>query len=131
MVSFARPFGVRGCATGSRYRVRLVGVDDVVHMAVVDLAELDGSDRAEVFQLLSRAAKADDHSPLPEPQLLALSGLREAETEERAVLARGADGLAGGAFLSPLHNGSVTLHVVIDPTARGDKSGPALFSNLV
>ena len=106
-------------------------MDDVVDMAVVDLADLDGPDRAEVLQLLSRAATADDHAPLPEPQLLALSGPREAGTEERAVLARGADGLAGGAFLSPIHDGSVALHVVIDPTARAGKRGPALASGLV
>jgi mycothiol synthase len=106
-------------------------VDDVVDMAVVDLAELDGPDRAELSQLVSRAAKADDHSPLPEPQLLAVSGPRTAGTGERAVLARGADGLAGGAFLSPLHDGSVALHVVIDPTARAGERGPALASALV
>jgi mycothiol synthase len=105
-------------------------VDDVVDMAVVDLAELDGPERAELSQLLSRAGKSDDHSPLPEPQLRAVSGPREAGTVGRAVLARGADGLAGGAFLSPLHDGSVALHVVIDPTARGGERGPALASAL-
>src|SRR5580693_5653859 len=126
MVSFARPFGVRGFATGSRYRVSLVGVDDdVVNMAVVDLAELDGPGRAELSQLLSRAAKADDHSPLPEPQLFAVSGPRQAATEGRVVLARGVDGLAGGAFLSRLHDGSVALYVVVDPRARGGKRGSA------
>jgi mycothiol synthase len=105
--------------------------DDVVNMAVVDLAELDGPGRAELSQLLSRAAKADDHSPLPEPQLFAVSGPRQAAPGGRVVLARGVDGLAGGAFLSPLHDGSVALHVVIDPTARGGEHGPALALALV
>ncbi len=131
MVSLARPFAVRGFATGSRYRVRLVGVDDVVDMAVVDLAELSGPDRAVLSQLLARAAAADDHSPLPEPQLLAVNGPRGAPVEGRAVVARAVDGLAGGAFLSLLHDGSVALHVVIDPSARGGDRGPALASALV
>jgi len=105
-------------------------VDDVVDMAVVDLAELSGPDRAMLSRLLSSAAAADDHPPLPEPQLLAVNGPREARVEEHAVLARAVGGLAGAAFLSPLHDGSIALHLAIDPTARGG-GGRALASALV
>ncbi len=91
-------------------------------MAVVDLAELSGPDRSMLSQLLANAGAADDHPPLPEPQFLAVTGPSEAPVEGHVVLARANAGLDGAAFLSPLHDGSTALHLVVDPEARA--AGP-------
>ncbi len=104
-------------------------MDDLVDMAVVDLAELSGPDRAALSQLLAHAGATDDHPPLPDPELLAVTGPSGARGEGRAVLARSVAGLAGCAFLFPARHGSIALHVVVDPAARGRE--PALASALI
>jgi mycothiol synthase len=91
---------------------------DVVDMTVVDLAELSDPDRAALAELLARAAAADDHPPLPEPQMLAVTRSRGPRAKGRTVLAREVGGLVGCAFLSPARDGSTVLHVVVDPAAR-------------
>src|SRR3974390_3542394 len=62
VTSRARPFGVLGRATTSRYRVTLADMDGVV------LTDPDAARREAVTALLRHADAADDHPPLPEPQ---------------------------------------------------------------
>src|SRR5271156_3578512 len=50
----ARPFAVLGCATGSRYRVTLAGVDAPDALAVLHLRELSAPDYASLNALLER-----------------------------------------------------------------------------
>jgi mycothiol synthase len=109
----------------------LIGVDDLVDMAVVDLAELSGPDRAALSELLAHAGAAEDHSPLPDPELLAVTGPRQARVEGRAVLARSETGLAGCAVLFPARDGSIALHVVVDPATPARGGAPALASALI
>jgi mycothiol synthase len=100
-------------------------------MTVVDLAELGDPDRALLAELLARAAAADGHPPLPEPQMLALTRPRETRAAGRIVLAREVGGLAGGAFLSPARDGSTVLHVVVDPAARQAGRDSAISGALI
>ena len=67
---------------------------------------------------------ASDHPALPEPQVLAVTHRAEAPHGERLVLARQGAALVGCAMLSPTHDGSTVVHVVVDPTAAA--SAPAL-----
>ena len=117
----ARPLGVLGFATGSRYRVTLADVD--VQMAVVDLGDLSDPDRAALASLLARADEADAHPPLPEPQFLELTRPHPGGAAGRTILARDEDAIAGCALLSPAKDGSTVLHVVVDPPARGRAGG--------
>ena len=91
-------------------------------MAVVDLRELPASERSALLALLERADAAHDHPPLPEPQLLAVTHGAEAPHGERLVLARQGSELVGCALLSPTHDGSTALHVVVDPAAASPTS---------
>jgi len=120
MARRARPFGVLGFATGSRYRVTLADVD--VEMAVVDLDDLGDPDRAALSALLARAGVADGHPALPEPQLLDLTRRNAVPSRDRIVLARTENEVAGCAVLSPAKDGSTVLHIVVDPNARGPAS---------
>ena len=87
-------------------------------MAVVDLRALPAPDRATLRALLARANAATDHPPLPEPQQLAVSHVAEAPDGERIVVARQGTDMLGIALLSPAHDGSTVVHVVVDPTAQ-------------
>ena len=92
-------------------------------MDVVALSELDAQRREAVTALLARADAADDHPPLPEPQLHALADVGGMHHEGRLVLAgrdrADKDGpLAGFALLTPARDGSTAIHVVIDPAQR-------------
>ncbi len=84
-------------------------------MAVVDLRDLPASERAALLALLGRADAADGHPPLPEPQMLAATHGAEAQHGERIVLARHGSELLGCALLSPTHDGSTAVHLVVDP----------------
>jgi mycothiol synthase len=104
-------------------------------MDVVALSELDARRREAVTALLGRADAADDHPPLPEPQLHALADDGGTHHEGRLVLAgrdhAGADGpLAGFALLTPARDGSTAIHVVIDPAQRRGAPEPDLASEL-
>ena len=125
----ARPLGVLGFATGSRYRVTLADVH--VQMAVVDLADLSDPDRAALATLLARADEADAHPPLPEPQLRQLTLPRAGGAAGRTIVARVEGGIVGCALLSPAKDGSTVLHVVVDPPARGADDGVDVVSDLI
>ena len=84
-------------------------------MAVVDLQDLPASERAALLALLGRADAAHGHPPLPEPQMLAATHGAEALHGERLVLARHGNELLGCALLSPTHDGSTAVHLVVDP----------------
>jgi mycothiol synthase len=101
-------------------------------MAVVDLRELPASARAALLALLERADATHDHPALPEPQLLAVTHGTEAPHGERLVLARRGPELLGCALLSPTHDGSTAVHVVVDPAAATRTSvGEALLRRAV
>jgi mycothiol synthase len=86
-------------------------------MAMVNLQELRPTERAALTALLERAGAESGHPPLPEPQLLAITHPGGTAHEGRIVLARRGDSLAGFAVLSPAHDGSTVLHVVVDAAA--------------
>jgi mycothiol synthase len=88
-----------------------------------------------VTALVGRADAADDHPPLPEPQLHALADDGGTHHEGRLVLVglddAGADGpLAGLALLTPARDGSTAIHVVIDPAQRRGAHADDLASAL-
>ena len=95
-------------------------------MDVVALSELDAQRREAVIALLARADAADDHPPLPEPQLHALADGGGTRHEGRLVLAEHASSdkaLAGFALLTHARDGSTAIHVVIDPALRMRNAG--------
>ncbi len=97
-------------------------------MEVSALTGLDAGQRADLVALVRRAGDADDHPALPEPQELALSGLLHPPEGSRVISATDDEGqLVGSAVVTPDHDGSATLHVVLDPH-RGD--GGSTFSVL-
>ena len=83
-------------------------------MELVDLALLGDTERTAVGKLLARAASADDHPALPEPERRAIAAGRGG----RAVVSRVGGHLVGVAFLFPARDGSTALHVVVDPDHR-------------
>jgi mycothiol synthase len=123
MASRARPFGVLGFATGSRYRVTLAAVNLLPDLAVAEVSALDDPARAAVSTLLRRAGEAQAHPPLPEPQLLGFARHGGAGAPGQVVLARDGDRLAGAAFLSPARDGSTVVHVVVDPESNPGDDG--------
>jgi mycothiol synthase len=98
-------------------------------MAVVDLHGLPAADRGPLLALLERADTAGAHPALPEPQLLAVTHGTGSTHGERLVLARRGTALIGCAVLSPAHDGSTVVHLVVDPAARD--SAPALGQALL
>ncbi len=76
--------------------------------------------------LLRRAEEADDDPPLPEPERLAITGGEP--THGRAVVAHGVDHLDGAGFLFPARDGTVTVHVVVDPDRRSTDTGDLLVA---
>jgi mycothiol synthase len=123
MVSRARPFGVLGFATGSRYRVTLAAVDLLPDFAVAEVSTLDDPGRTAVSALLRRVGEAQAHPPLPEPQLLGFARHGGPGAPGQVVLARDGDRLAGAAFLSPARDGSTVVHVVVDPESDAVSDG--------
>jgi mycothiol synthase len=122
-VSRARPFGVLGFATGSRYRVTFSGVD------VLELDGLGESERAALTTLLDRVTAASDHPPLPDPELLAVT--LGTPSGGRAVVAGHEGGLTGAAFVFPERDGSVSLHLAVDPADRAGEEADALVDTAV
>lgn len=106
--------GVRGFATGSTYRVTLAIVE-VGEFSVADLAALGAHDRSSLTTLLGRVEEAGGHPALPEPQRLAVAHPGAGPAGERLVLAHDGGTLWGCAVLTPAPDGSVVLHVAVDP----------------
>ena len=99
-----------------------------MHVEVAPLTGLDAGLRGRLVALVGRADAADDHPALPEPQELALSGLLHPPEGSRVVSATDDEGqLVGCAVVTPDHDGSATLHVVLDPQRSG---GAGTFSTL-
>ncbi len=99
-----------------------------MHVEVAALTGLDADQRAALVALVGRAGAADAHPALPEPQRLALAGLLHPPEGSRVLSARDDGELLGCAVVTPDHDGSVTLHVVLDPLGE---DGPRTFSALV
>ena len=100
-----------------------------MHVEVAALTGLDAGQRADLAALVGRAGVAEGHPALPEPQRLALAGLLHPPEGTRVISARDDDGeLLGCAVVTPDHDGSATLHVVLDPFRH---DGPQTFSTLV
>jgi mycothiol synthase len=93
-------------------------------MDVVELDRLAPPERAALATLVATVTAAADHPPLPDPELLAVT--RGSPSGARAVLARHDDRLTGAAFLFPARDGSVSLHLVVDPADRGGERTTAL-----
>ncbi|HEX3333637.1 MAG TPA: mycothiol synthase [Acidimicrobiales bacterium] len=108
---------------------------EVLRIDAVDLRALTTAERAEVSDLVARAAAHSEDPPLPEPQRHAITdGSVETEplaSDGHAVLARSGDALVGGAFLFPARDGSTVLHLVVDPAVAGAASGPDVADALL
>ncbi len=93
-------------------------------MDVVELDGLAGSERAALAVLVAQVTTAADHPPLPDPELLAVT--QGIASGGRAVLA-GDDGhLSGAAFVFPERDGSVSVHLVVEPPDRDGEEVAAL-----
>ncbi len=97
----------------------------------LDLAALGRSDRSALTALLARAGAARGHPPLPEPLLRAVNGGGGPSAHGRALLARRKGSLSGSAFVSPATDGTVVLHVVVDPAAKDDDVASELIDRAV
>jgi len=106
----------------------LAVVDPHPDLIVAEVSALDDSQQAAVADLLRRAGQAQKHPPLPEPQLLGFARHGGSGAPGQVVLARRGDHVAGAAFLSPAHDGSTVLHVVVDPGGDGDELANALIA---
>ena len=84
-------------------------------MTVVELRDLPGPERSALVAALDRAAAANHHPALPEPQLLAVTRRAEAPPGERVLMVRHGAELLGFALLSPARDGTTVVHVVVDP----------------
>jgi len=103
-------------------------VDPHPDLVVAEASALDDAPQAALADLLRRAGQAQGHPPLPEPQLLGFARHGGSGAPGRIVLARRGDDVAGAAFLSPAHDGSTVLHVVVDPDGDGDELANALIA---
>lgn len=122
--------GVRGFAIRSRYRVTLARVE-ALDITELDLGAPGAPDKAALTALLARAGAARGHPPLPDPQMWAVTHAGAAPTQGRALLARHQGSLAGSAFLSPAHDGTTVLYVVIDPAAKDGAVATELIERAV
>jgi mycothiol synthase len=98
----------------------------------VDVIELDGlagSERAALAMLVAQVTAAADHPPLPDPELLAVT--QGTASGGRAVLAGNEGHLTGAAFVFPERDGSVSLHLVVDPADREGEEVAALVDKAV
>jgi mycothiol synthase len=98
----------------------------------VDVVELDGlagSERAALATLVARVTAASDHPPLPDPELLAVT--QGTQSGGRAVLTGHDGGLTGAALLFFERDGSVSLHLVVDPADRTGRDAAALVEQAV
>jgi mycothiol synthase len=94
-------------------------------LAVVDVravTDLNDARRRAIAALLARADAADGHPALPEPQLLAASH-HDGTGPDALLLAEDGGALVGFAVLSPGRDGSVVLHLVVDPGRRAEAQG--------
>jgi mycothiol synthase len=82
------------------------------------LGQLDQAQLGELAHLLARCETADGHPALPEPQRVAAARTDLGDNGNRVLLASGSDGLIGCGFLSPGVDGSVALHIAVDPAHR-------------
>ncbi len=92
-----------------------------------DVVELDGlaaTERAALATLVAQVTVAADHPPLPDPELLAVT--QGSPSGGRAVLARRDGALMGAALLFPARDGSVSLHLVVDPADQSGERAAAL-----
>jgi mycothiol synthase len=96
----------------------------------VALNDLDPTGRRALVALLARAAAADEHPPLPEPQYLAVTHPHDTDPDIQAVLAERDGAVVGCALLTPARDGSTVLHVVTDPFERSSRDED-LVSGLV
>jgi mycothiol synthase len=80
---------------------------------------LTDGQRAELSSLLVRRSHVDGHPALPEPLQAAVDKSSEELVPEILLIHHGA-GLVGAAFLSPDHDDSNSLHLVIDPSHDRD-----------
>jgi mycothiol synthase len=100
-------------------------------LAVVDVLEVDQlaePELAALGALLARVTAAKDDPPLPEPELAAVT---RGTGPGRAVLAAHDGGLTGAAFLFPARDGSVSLHLVVDPADQAGAAAAALVEKAV
>ncbi len=79
---------------------------------------IDAVQQADLSALLARSVAADGHQALPEPQRMALGRSDLGANGTRALLAYDGGEVTGCAVLSPAPDGSITLHVIIDPAHR-------------
>jgi mycothiol synthase len=103
-------------------------VDPYPDVAVAEVSALDDAQHAAVADLLRRAGRAHAHPPLPEPQLLGFARHAGSGAPGQVVLARRGDRVDGAAFLSPAHDGSTVLHVVVDPGGDVDDLAGVLIA---
>jgi len=89
---------------------------------VLVLSKIDAAQQSDLAALLDRCAAADGHPALPEPQRMALGRPDLGAAGARVLLAidrvDGGQGLVGCAVLSGASDGSMALHVMIDPAWR-------------
>jgi len=81
-------------------------------------SDVDAAQRSEVAALLKRCASADRHPALPEPQRMAVAQSDLGTEQTRVLLAYDDADLVGLALLTPVADGSTSLHVVVDPARR-------------
>jgi mycothiol synthase len=94
-------------------------------------AELDAVQRTDLVHLLARRGEADGHPALPEPLRAAVAG-DASETVPTTVLAYEGSALIGSALVSPDHDGAISLHLVVDPSAAdADGVHDALLSRAI
>ena len=85
-------------------------------MNVLVPAQLDAAQRTALMALLARRGEADGHPALPEPLRAAVAGDAHGAVPT-TVLAYEGSTLIGSALVSPDHDGSVSVHLVVDPAA--------------
>jgi mycothiol synthase len=88
---------------------------------VLGPAALTDAQHAELTSLLVRRTKADAHPALPEPLQAAIDG-SSGELTPDILLAYHDAGLVGAAILAPAHDGSRSLHLVIDTSHDRDEA---------
>jgi mycothiol synthase len=97
-------------------------------MDVREVDQLAEPERRALATLFARVAAAKDDPPLPEPELAAVTS---GTGPGQAVLAGHDDGLVAAAFLFPARDGSVSLHLVVDPADQAGDAAAALVEKAV
>jgi mycothiol synthase len=81
--------------------------------------------------MLMRSDQFDGHPALPEPLRMAVAHGTLSQHSIGVILARDGASLAGCGFLSPVADGSSSLHVVIDPAHRAEASAEATLDSII